>query len=769
MQKKKSNFKLGLYYNKEQLLPLSSVDLNIEIINKYVNVDIVQIYKNPFKQNINSTFFIPKECIPILKSLKIFYNNESYEGIVSHKSKNNIFYSEADSIEILEYNNYRKKYLFFDLKNIQPEQEVKIELNYIDAIDQENSSFKYVIKDIFIPRNNLEYKLRYNYNYHIKIKNTKKIKKIFCNVDNKEIKKNDDNEYIIKYSGMQKNENANRYKLIIEYEIEEKSDPDIIVMKHPLYKNDYACYFSLNLKNIIKENIEEEKEVNNKDEYIVIILNNSASDLKGIIESVVYLLKSLPEKNCKFNILQNKPFFTDFVDVNEDNIQKAIYLLETYDYYKDYVAFTINNIRLIEPKKNLINKVFIIGHELYSNINKTIKEIDKFSDSKCTFYTLLFPAIKDVLNFNFRTYKETLEDVKEISRRTKGNYALYNNKDEIPDKIIELYEESLGDYISNLSIIFSNEDKNLKIIKNEKYSIISKMDFLINMSMNNKITIGFDYKEKKYEYSYNICIDNAKEDDFLHKIFFYEYYKNNIFLEKELIHILNKYQILTNFNELYLEQINPEESLETKIDKKREKNLIFKPKMGIKMNLFMKDKSEEQNEIILYSHSTIKEAKIINDLITDKSYKDQRYIYYGKCMENNRKLEDFNVEEGTIIHVVFHGILFCLKSYFYVNESQNIYSIIKNQKINGFWEAHDDNIKLLSQSGIFFDKFYQKVKDIYSINDENIALTILCVSFLKSFPYKKRYHFILRKAINALKDKIDYNEEIQKKLDNFIY
>jgi len=52
-------------------------------------------------------------------------------------------------------------------------------------------------------------------------------------------------------------------------------------MKHPFYKNDYVCDFSLNLKNIIKDNKKEEKELNNKGEYIVIIINNGAGNLRS--------------------------------------------------------------------------------------------------------------------------------------------------------------------------------------------------------------------------------------------------------------------------------------------------------------------------------------------------------------------------------------------------------------------------------------------------------------------------------------------------------
>ena len=264
-----------------------------------------------------------------------------------------------------------------------------------------------------------------------------------------------------------------------------------------IYQNDYVCNFSLNLKNIIKENKIEGEQINNKDEYIVIIINNGAGNLKDVIKSIVYLLKSLPEKNCKFNILQNKPFFSDFINVNEANIKKAINLLETYDYYKGFVVHTLNNIKLIKPKRHLINKVFIIGEDLYYfGLKKLAYEIDNFTDSKCTIYTINFPKFD---NFDEMTPKYVLEQIKYISNKTNGNWAFYNDREEISDKVIELYEESFDDYISNLNINFQNKDDNLKLFQKEKekYTKNSKIDLLINMSIDNKLKVSFNYKGKK--------------------------------------------------------------------------------------------------------------------------------------------------------------------------------------------------------------------------------------------------------------------------------
>ena len=184
----------------------------------------------------------------------------------------------------------------------------------------------------------------------------------------------------------------------------------------------------------------------------------------------------------------------------------------------------------------------------------------------------------------------------------------------------------------------------------------------------------------------------------------------------------------------------------------------------------MKYLKNEKNDIELCDGYTIKEIKIINDLITGISYKEQRYIMNGKCLENERLLIDYGDSKfNKIIHVPLRKEIFCQKNYFNLNENINIYLIIKNQKINGLWEANENNIKILKKAGLFFEQFYEKVKIAYSLDNRDIIFTLLIITFLKSFPFKYRYKFILQKAINLLKDNIDYNEDMQRKINNFIY
>ena len=104
----------------------------------------------------------------------------------------------------------------------------------------------------------------------------------------------------------------------------------------------------------------------------------------------------------------------------------------------------------------------------------------------------------------------------------------YNNIDDLPDKLINMYQESKEDYIDNFNFSFVKEDNKLIVIKNEKYNINSNIDLLINMSLNNEIKIKFSFRGKKNEYIYSINLENAYIDDLLHKILYYKYVNDNI-------------------------------------------------------------------------------------------------------------------------------------------------------------------------------------------------------------------------------------------------
>ena len=774
MNFKSSNFKYGLYENKEHLFPFSKINLNIKIINKFVKLNLIHIYKNPYDVNTDATFFIPREIIQYFSSLQIEYNNNIYEGIVGNKSKTNLKkYENKDKyIDLLEFHYIRKRYLYFELNDIKPNQEIKIELNYFQTLNTENNKIFYIIPNIYIPQNS-DSNSFYDYKYEINAKNTNSIKNIFCNFKQIELNKINDKEFKITYSNTRQNNDQYIKNFEITYEFESKKEPDLILFKHPLYESDYVCYFSLNPKYLIEENNTNEEFIGNI--IIYLMKDNYKKKISIIKKSIICLLKSLPENGCCFNIFYESPMFNEYMPINEENINKAINNIEKQSYYNGQEQIEqINAINFIKKDMSRKTRIFIIG-DYYHDTNIFLEEI------------------KDFINYNFKIYNfvlqsyinKALDQIKEIPNITNGKMILYNI-DELPDKLIETYKEAItnNNYITDLNINIENQDNNLIYINNDKNSINSNIEFMMTMSKNNQIKLEFTYESKKYQYSCNISLDNCENDDMLHKILYYKYYNNNNnfnvfnktytknYINGDIISKLNKYQILTKFNEVFIELKDNHQNLEQKINKVRHKNIILKPK-GKELTLIIRTLTGRKFEINCYSKYTIKEIKIIIEFLQELFYKNALFVCRGKDLGTySNTLEDYNIHDKDIFNLVL-GLrnVYIYKNNLDLYNNNDIYLLIKNQKNNGLWEANELNFKLIKVFGESFKEFYTKYKDIYlkyfkNKYNNDILFTIAIISYLNIYPYRKRYELIVQKSINYLKANIEeYNEKFQNQIE----
>jgi len=188
---------------------------------------------------------------------------------------------------------------------------------------------------------------------------------------------------------------------------------------------------------------------------------------------------------------------------------------------------------------------------------------------------------------------------------------------------------------------------------------------MMTMNKNNQIKLEFTYEGKKYQYSYNINFEICEVDYMLHKILYYKYYNNinnfNIFNKSytknniygDIISKLNKYQILTKFNELFIELKDNYQKLEQKINKIRQTNIILKPK-GNELILIIRTLTGLKYEINCYSKYTIKEIKIIVEFLQDMFYKNALFVCNGKDLGTySNTLEDYNIHDKNILNLVF--------------------------------------------------------------------------------------------------------------------
>ena len=145
------------------------------------------------------------------------------------------------------------------------------------------------------------------------------------------------------------------------------------------------------------------------------------------------------------------------------------------------------------------------------------------------------------------------------------------------------------------------------------------------MNKSNKITILFKYAEKQYEFKHFINLKNFVIDDMFHKVLYYQYYIDNISLKQDNLAVVNKYQILTNLNELYMDLKENQMNIEEKIKIKRKNYMILEPK-GKKLNIFISPLIGNIENINTYDLFSIKEVKIMHDLLNTNS----NSLYHAK-------------------------------------------------------------------------------------------------------------------------------------------
>ena len=217
------------------------------------------------------------------------------------------------------------------------------------------------------------------------------------------------------------------------------------------------------------------------------------------------------------------------------------------------------------------------------------------------------------------------------------------------------------------------------------------------------------------------------------------------------------------------------QNLEQKINKKRLRNIILKPK-GKELNLLIRTLTGKKFEINCYSKYTIKEIKIIVEFLQELFYKNALFVCRGKDLGTySNTLEDYNIHDKDIFNLVL-GLrnVYIYKNNLDLYNNNDIYLLIKNQKNNGLWEANELNFKLIKVFGESFNEFYAKYLDIYlkyfkNKYNNDILFTIAVISYLNVYPYRKRYELIVQKSINYLKANVEeYNEKFQKQIEILI-
>ena len=660
-------------------------------------------------------------------------------GNLAPGKKIKICFSYIQMLEISMNKNYRFTIPFVFTPRFIPSKQISELLNSMvfkqnikfDSEDQ-NEINKANTETLKAMSNNLEIKfikkegndqLYYTYDLNINIFSSRDIQKIYSPTSNIIFSKINPRFYQVTLDKEQLN--IPNEDIVIEYQITDSEfhKPENIIMKHPLYEHDYSLFYSFIPLEVMKHALIEEilsynfaetsnplltldvknpkKDIENFSGNFVFIIDRSysmeGSRISMAKESLIYFLKSLPNTQSKFNVISFgstfQKIFNGFVDITEDNINKAIDLSSQFDAdlcgTELLEALVYLDICLSED--NNPTRVFILTDGAVFNTEECFEVIQEIGRKKdIRFFCLgIGSGCSEIL-------------IKGISKAGNGKSEFIQNAEEITDKVIFLLEESMKYYIKNLRVSFLKKPKEDKInkypeeselffFKNEcncssldakidLFAIIKSED-LIN---DNKLILSFECYNKKYVFEYPINYEKEKdkskitESDMLHKIIFNKYIqlydlkdnKNDIFyigtpFQEMIVNLSLKYQFLTAYTSLICVACDNNMTLEDKIRKGKPQSIkLYIPKSKSRlgqdipyanmpsMKIFVKTLTGKTITIQTSSFDTIEKVKYKIQDQEGISYDQQRLIFAGDQVEDNRTLADYKVYNNSVFHLI---------------------------------------------------------------------------------------------------------------------
>ena len=694
---------LGLY-TKNEILPIFSTEIEADINDKFAKVKLIHIYYNPYDEYLDTFFKFPKGLYQVFDGIEAEIDGKKIKGLVGLRKNVAIKYvgdlSKGSTVIKTEEvappsSKIKSGLLVTNIGNIPPKKEIKIIFSFIQTLDISlNKKLKFVLPLVLTPKyipvektfnllQNFIYNgktekniaelnsmlkagrikylqqdnnLQYYYNLNVRVHSESKIDKIDTKVLNQSFifKKISSHEYNI-YLDPSELHIPNQ-DFVLEYEIcdEDLKKPQILLESHPKYKNDFCFYYTFNPSKQIK-NLE--KVINNpinedmKGNYIFLIDRSGSMYGKRIEmakQSLIYFLKSLQENESKFNIIsfgsEYVPLFTENKKVNDENIDEALKHVMNFeaDMGGTEIKKALEYIHKNLVEKEFSNRVFIMTDGAVWDVESCLLSVEN--------------AYTDP-NFDTKFYSLGIGNgcdeglVRGIALKGGGECELVKNEEDISDKIIYLLESSMSYSLNDLNCELKiNNDKILqksslprKINSNiEIYALLNDPSLL----KNNSIICTFSFKDKAYKIEKEIDLKHAIISDTLHKIFL-----KDIIDEKIDTQLAIKYQVLTPETAFYcLVQENnlSDEDLLNKKYKEIENTppLEYYHPFGVETLT---------GKFITLDYDPSFTVEEIKSRIQDKEGippDQQRLIFGGKQLEDNRTMADYGISNTSVLVLV---------------------------------------------------------------------------------------------------------------------
>ena len=850
---------LGLYdIDTNEQIPLYFIDINADIVDQFAKVKLTHKYFNPTDHVLNTIFMFPKGLYQVFDGLTVEMNGKTLIGLVGKKENvDKKFKAEEKKgntvvkTETVQRHHYNRAIdlMRTTIGNILPNEAISLTFSFIQKLDISlNKRFSLMLPLTLTPRfvpsstvlnliekyiyegtvdkkdinsikecSDIRYlregsDLYYQYDINVNLHSTFPIQRINSRIHVPTIiNQIDDFNASVSLDNSRVNIPNEDFELIYEIDPQYLKTPKLLLTKHPKYEDDYAFWYSFSPEDAVKKELESIPEIIDDFQGNFIFCIDRSGSMTGkrinlAKESLLYFIRSLPDSNSNFEIISfgsiYEPMFGKCVPINESNTETALRTIETFtaNMGGTNLKQALEYIREIAKKSRLKTRVFVITDGALFDTNACLDLItEAVSEADIKFFSLGIGSGCD----------ENL--VRGIGEKGAGVYEFSKNEIDITDKVIYLLESSMQIYLTDFKLTLGKTPNNFysnfysKDFANSFQTINKKIDVFGLLPKefvnNNTIECNFSitgHEDMKINTKVTLAPSNAQTSDILHKIIIGSYYAN------DLTQCL-KYQIIgfdTGFYCLVKENnLTPEEMIKKHTEKIQ--NITPNTAYGY---ISIRTLTGAERSIQFDSTMLVGEAKMEIERLEGIPMDQQRLIFAGKQLEDDRMLGDYNIKDGYLLHLVLrlrgggeqttkiiiegsesNEVLYS-KTYedlraeiakkmkikeedydfidqneqhltnktgecFYQKEIRLIKKIknekipvedrlIKNQRINGLWEVNENNLYLINFTSKGWNDFVKGNSNFFK-------------SILKSVDEKVLINmYIIKFITTAYKDKI---------------
>ena len=765
--------------------PKVNVEIDSEINELYTKTNVLQQFTNPNNCPIELQIYVYKKKDILFDSFtaKIGDSIEVRSRIIK-KEKAEIKYTDSiangNAAIFVSEDPDNENRLIINMGNIPPLEKVIFISKFINFTESSKKYELEIFRNLPILKGKNSIYQNLDLKGKIKIISKNKIfnieKKILMN--NFKIKKekyedNKMNSYLITYEIKKLPEfSFNNLEYIPSSKIYFELDLNypIIYCQKSINQNENNCY-------CLRYRYKSIKNKNNLENYpgLYIFLIDQSYSMDGTSINIAskalqLFLQSLP-RGSYYQIIGFGSSFRKYdespKEYTKENLQETFKKIKNLDadlggtnIYSPLIY--IYNSYKIHDKINLPRYIFLLTDGEIEDKNKTLSIIEKNS-SNYMIYSI------GIGNY----FDEDL--IKNAGIIGKGNFNFCRQLEDLNSIIASEINKTVGEYIINLDIKSSLDNKN--IIKNKIKNVVRENE-LINLYYitNNKeddkdIDLEIKYfgiDKNEFNKEYNLVIEELIKGEELSKLIMNDYILNNKDLsEEEKIKLAIKYQIFTEYTSLFAEI-----ELSEKITKEMKLQIIG----DMENNVIKKERPKPipiPNTNYLYHNNYLGEGKnfLQNALSTairsrrcnlhmhDEDEDDDDDDDWDDDYGNNNKEDNNEVKSEEKKDIKDAKKIEEKEKKVELTEKEKVMKMINTQDfIDGYWEENEET-KIIKEK-------YQKEYDLLkakNINDK-VIITILVILFIN-----KEHQELLNELLMIIKKaKIFIQKEINDSYENII-